>query len=160
MIIILMAKFFNRYDVAKMLAMGVALFLTASCIDDDYDLSNIDTRVGVGSDTLSLPGNNNTQDITLDDVFDLSYTHFVAVDEDGYYYLRADDNTTHSMKTSIAKIRATDNATHTSEFTFTREDLSLGPDLPWSFPRSWSPSRRTMSILSPRPPVPPSWAWG
>ncbi len=121
-----MAKFFNRYDVAKMVAMGAALLLTASCIDDDYDLSNIDTRVGAGSDTLSLPGNNNTQDITLDDVFDLSYTHFVAVDEDGYYYLRADDNATHSMKTSIAKIKATDNTTHTSEFTFTREDLSFG----------------------------------
>ena len=121
-----MAKFFNRYDVAKMVAMGAALLLTASCIDDDYDLSNIDTRVGAGSDTLSLPGNNNTQDITLDDVFDLSYTHFVAVDDDGYYYVRADDNNTHTMRTLISKIRTTDNVVHTSEFTFTREDLSFG----------------------------------
>ena len=121
-----MAKFFNRYEVAKMVAMGVALFLTASCIDDDYDISNIDATVGVGSDTLQLPGNNNTQDITLDDVFDLSYTHFVAVDEDGYYYVRADDNYTHTMRTLISKIRATDNTVHTSEFTFTREDLSFG----------------------------------
>lgn len=40
--------------IACMLALG---FLTvgAGCTDSDYDLSNVDTTIGVGSDGLELP---------------------------------------------------------------------------------------------------------
>lgn len=103
-----------------------ALFLLGSCVDSDYDLSNIDATVGINSDTLSLPSDNNTQDITLNDVFDLSFTEFVDIDENGFYYVKAESLTPYGVNSAIAKIFSTDYDYHTSEFTFTREDLSFG----------------------------------
>ena len=71
-----------------------SVMMLAGCIDKDYDLSNIDTTVGVGGDKLRLPTDNTTDDVCLDDVLDLGENNFLKVAEDGNYYIAvADDNT-------------------------------------------------------------------
>ena len=77
--------------IACMLALG---FLVAGtgCADSDYDLSNVDTTIGVGSDGLVLPVSD-TEDIQLDDVLDLNNSDLVSIAANGDYYFhkRGDD---------------------------------------------------------------------
>ncbi len=114
----------KHYAVAAILAL-LMLCCNISCIDNDYDLSDIDDTIGIGSDTLTLPDNNNTQGIMLEDVFDISYTNFVKIDDDGNYYVTVDDKSATTLNTSLSKIKAVDDAVHESQFSFTAEDLSF-----------------------------------
>lgn len=116
----------SGFCMKAVLCMAVTALALSSCRDTDYDLDNIDATVGVGSQTLSLPGNNNTQDITLDDVFDLTYTKFVHIDDDGYYYVAVDDHATHDTSVLLARIIAEDDTKYESSFTFNRNDLEFG----------------------------------
>ena len=51
---------------------ALSMTMLAGCIDSDYDLGDIDKTIGVGGENLRLPGDNNTQDLCLNDVLDLS----------------------------------------------------------------------------------------
>ena len=62
---------------------GMAL---AACTDENYDLSKINSVIGVGNDQgLALPGNNSTKDITLDDLLDLDDGDCITTDSNGDY---------------------------------------------------------------------------
>ena len=62
------------------------------CVDNDYKLSEIDKTIGLGGD-ITLPSDNSTQDICLNDVLDLASNNFLAISEDGNYNIDvADDN--------------------------------------------------------------------
>ena len=41
------------------------------CVDKDYDLGEVDMTIGTGGN-LSLPSNNSTENVCLDDVLDLA----------------------------------------------------------------------------------------
>ena len=57
-----------------------------SCMDDNYDLGDIDGTVAFGSDEgITLPGNNSTKEITLDDLLDIDESESVTTDADGNY---------------------------------------------------------------------------
>lgn len=67
------------------LMMTGGLFMT-SCMDDNYDLSDIDGTVAVGSDEgITLPSNNSTTNITLSDLLDIDESESVTTDVDGNY---------------------------------------------------------------------------
>ena len=82
---------------------------TAACKDNDYDLTHIDSTVGVGSDVLEIP-TSSTKYITLDDVLELKGNDLVKTDPaTGYYYMdKADD------RTAPIYITATEGAAGTS----------------------------------------------
>jgi len=54
-------------------------------MDDNYDLSNLDKTVALGSNTLELPSGSNLTDILLEDLLDLEDSESVVIDENGYY---------------------------------------------------------------------------
>ena len=61
--------------------------LMVSCTDGDFDLSHIDTTIGVGSEALQLPISNTNQ-ITLDNILDIDGSDIIFKDEaTGYYSL-------------------------------------------------------------------------
>lgn len=68
-------------------------FVLSGCRDTDYDLSNIDGLLGFGGDSITLPGNNSTDSIKLDDVLKLDNSDFVKIMSDGTYaFTKADAN--------------------------------------------------------------------
>lgn len=77
---------------AKWCVAGVMALAFVACVDNDYDLDNVDLTVGLGDD-IQLPSDNSTADIKLDDVLDLGVNNFLSVSEDGMYNIDAiDDN--------------------------------------------------------------------
>ena len=74
---------------AKCLLLCGCMFLSA-CVDDSYDLSDVDLTMGFGADNLSLPGNNSTKEIQLDQVLKLDGNEYVRIAENGDYYLTAE----------------------------------------------------------------------
>lgn len=88
----------------------LALFLTSlcgvlvlgSCRDNDFDLSDVDLTVGLGgSDTLTLPGNNSTRAIQMDEVLKLNNSSFVHIAANGDYELSMSDETVHRESVSV-----------------------------------------------------------
>lgn len=76
-------------------------FLLTGCTDSNFDLSNIDGTVGIGGDSLSLPGNNSTTSLILKDILELKDSDFIKVDKDGYYMF---DKTADDVNTSNASV--------------------------------------------------------
>ncbi len=64
----------------------------AGCIDKDYDLGEIDKTIGVGGEYVSLPGDNSTEAVMLDEVLDLGDANFLVISEDGNYNIDVTDD--------------------------------------------------------------------
>lgn len=88
----------------------LALFLTSlcgvlvlgSCRDNDFDLSDVDMTVGLGGgDTLTLPGNNSTRAIQMDEVLKLNNSSFVHIAANGDYELSMADGNVHRESVSV-----------------------------------------------------------
>lgn len=83
----------------------VLLMLSAGvlqgCKDNDFSFDNIDATVGLGTDTIALPGGNTTKDIPLDDVVHLNSSNFVYIDNNGDYQIRITDNSVSSSSVTI-----------------------------------------------------------
>ena len=75
-----------------MMAGGLAM---AGCMDDNYDLSDIDGTIAVGSDEgITLPGNNSTTDITLSDLLDIDDSDCITTEDgtgDYVFFKKGDD---------------------------------------------------------------------
>lgn len=70
-------------------AIAVAAAMS-SCIDSNYDVSNIDATIGLGGDTLLLPTGNSTENIYLDEFIDIDSCNFIHIDsKTGDYILSA-----------------------------------------------------------------------
>lgn len=67
-------------------------------------MSSVDMTIGLGGDTLSLPGNNSTDEIKLEDILDLGNSDFVTIADNGDYYLSKSDDSYNSSGTSIDNI--------------------------------------------------------
>ncbi len=82
----------NQVTSAVCLFMVSAMTSSLSgCIEKDYDLGDVDTTIGLGAG-MTLPSNNSTQDICLDDVLDLGDNNFLAVGTDGEYNIDVMDD--------------------------------------------------------------------
>lgn len=60
------------------------LTLGTGCTDNDFDLSKIDTTIGIGGDGLTLP-TNSTESIMLDDFLELNNSDLVSIASNGDY---------------------------------------------------------------------------
>lgn len=67
-----------------LLCLGL-LFTGTGCSDSDFDLSNLDTTIGIGGDALVLP-TSDTEEIQLDDVLELNNSDVVSIKANGDYY--------------------------------------------------------------------------
>lgn len=73
--------------ILPLIALAGGLVLTG-CTDSNYDLGNLDKTIAIGSeDGFSLPGNNSTSALVLDDVLDLENNDLIKVASDGGYYI-------------------------------------------------------------------------
>lgn len=66
-----------------------AVALGSGCADKDYDLSDVDLTVGVGSDSLVLPVSS-TENIMLDDILDLENSDIIDILPNGDYVISKD----------------------------------------------------------------------
>ncbi len=119
---------------AKLLIKG--LFLTgcmafASCIDSNFDLSDVDATVGVGTESLTLPGNNSTTEILLDDVLDLDNSDFITTTESGDYVLRKNGGDVSPTTVSVNSVDVEQSGTQNFDLQFTLPaDIPALPNLP------------------------------
>src|SRR5574344_107535 len=67
-------------------------FSLMGCTDNNYDSSSIDTTVKLGGDTISLPSNNSTDSIKLDDILKLNNSDCVTTLANGDYVFSKSDN--------------------------------------------------------------------
>lgn len=77
---------YNSKLVVGLLALG-SLTLQTSCSDKDFDMSNIDTTIGIGSDDgVTLP-TCDTEEIQLDNILDLDNSDIIKINENGDYVI-------------------------------------------------------------------------
>ena len=92
-----------RPIIPPLAALSLALCgpLLAGCQDSDYSFDNIDATVGLGSDSIVLPGDNSTKDIALDDVVSLNNSNFVHIAGNGDYEVLVEGNGSYSSTLSV-----------------------------------------------------------
>lgn len=79
-------KQFKQVSVMIATLMGAA-FLSASCVDNDYDLTeDIDLTIQVGGSDFAIPGGE-TEAIKLSKLLEVEEGDLVKIDDDGNYYL-------------------------------------------------------------------------
>ena len=81
-----MKKLFRNYRLPVLTALSSSLLLLG-CTNADYDFDKVDYTLGFGGDELSLPGNNSTKDILLDDLLDISTSDLITTEANGDYKL-------------------------------------------------------------------------
>lgn len=92
-----------------MLLSTVGLLTFTACTDDKYDLNDLDTTIGVGSDEgLTLP-TSSTRQIFLDDLLELNNSESVVIRENGDYVFEQKGDDVESVQVMIDKISILDN---------------------------------------------------
>lgn len=87
-----------------MLLSAVGLMAFTACADDNYDLSDIDTTIGVGSDDgLTLP-TSSTKEIYLDDLLELNNSDIVVIKENGDYVFQQKGDSIDPVHPMIDKV--------------------------------------------------------
>ena len=89
-------------NLCSALALLLSTGILQSCKDNDFSFDNIDATMGLGSEQLELPGNNDTKEIALDDVVNLNNSDFVYIDDNGDYQIKMDGNSQEKATVSIA----------------------------------------------------------
>ena len=88
-------------NLCSALALLLSTGILQSCKDNDFSFDNIDATMGLGSEQLELPGNNDTKEIALDDVVNLNNSDFVYIDDNGDYQIKMDGNSQEKATVSI-----------------------------------------------------------
>lgn len=90
-------------NLCSALALLLSTGILQSCKDNDFSFDNIDATMGLGSEQLELPGNNDTKEIALDDVVNLNNSDFVYIDGNGDYQIqiKMDGNSQEKATVSI-----------------------------------------------------------
>lgn len=75
------------------LACWLASMALAACTDSNYDLSSINSILGFGNEQgLSLPGNNSTKNITMDELLDIDPDGCIKTMDNGTYIFQQQGN--------------------------------------------------------------------
>ena len=117
------------------LAGCLVIVALAACKDNNYDLSEINSVIGVGSDQgLALPGDNSTKDITLDDLLDLDDGDCITTEENGDYVFRqqGDDATPTTVKIDHITLMASDDNVQIHEMEVPFEAITKASSRPKS----------------------------
>lgn len=95
-----------------------------SCTDDHYDLNEVDSTIGVGSDGLRLP-TSSTDEIQLLDVLELNESDVVKIQENGDYMFEQDGGDVTPARPKIDIIQISKQST-TSEALVIPKNLITG----------------------------------
>lgn len=82
------------------------LTLGTGCTDNDFDLSKIDTTIGIGSDGLTLP-TNSTENIMLDDFLELNNSDLVSIAANGDYMFHKEGDDCTPARPNIDRVVVT-----------------------------------------------------
>lgn len=82
------------------------LTLGTGCTDNDFDLSKIDTTIGIGGDGLTLP-TNSTENIMLDDFLELNNSDLVSIAANGDYMFHKEGDDCTPAHPNIDKVVVT-----------------------------------------------------
>lgn len=82
------------------------LTLGTGCTDNDFDLSKIDTTIGIGGDGLTLP-TNSTENIMLDDFLELNNSDLVSIASNGDYMFHKEGDDCTPAHPNIDKVVVT-----------------------------------------------------
>ncbi len=82
------------------------LTLGTGCTDNDFDLSKIDTTIGIGGDGLTLP-TNSTENIMLDDFLELNNSDLVSIADNGDYMFHKEGDDCTPAHPNIDKVIVT-----------------------------------------------------
>lgn len=96
-----------------------------SCTDDHYDLNEVDSTIGVGSDGLRLP-TSSTDEIQLSDVLELNESDVVKIQENGDYMFEQDGGDVTPARPMIDIIQISKQSTPTSEALVIPKNLITG----------------------------------
>ncbi len=91
----------NPYRICAAMALGGVVAFT-SCIDDKYDLSDIDTTVQVNVNNLTLPLN--LDEITLSNIFDLDDNSCIKVVDGKYVVIKTGNISSGNIKVAAVDI--------------------------------------------------------
>ena len=84
--------------------LGIGLLLSGyGCTDSNYDLSNIDTTVGIGGDSLAIPVSS-TEDIKLDDILELDNSDLISTEANGDYVFKKEGDAVTPARPQIDEI--------------------------------------------------------
>ena len=95
-----------------------------SCTDDHYDLNEVDSTIGVGSDGLRLP-TSSTDEIQLSDVLELNESDVVKIQDNGDYMFEQDGGDVTPARPKIDIIQISKQST-TSEALVIPKNLITG----------------------------------
>ncbi len=98
--------------------------LFVSCTDSHYDLDQVDATVGVGGDDFSLLKNNTTEEIPLEDIFNIEESRFVHIGENGNYVLTGTNTVPFNMSMSMNPITISSAATREKVVSIDLKDFS------------------------------------
>ena len=119
-----MKKLLKSYRLPVLTAISGSLLLLG-CTNADYDFDKVDYTLGFGGDEITLPGNNSTKEILLDDLLDISSSDLITTEANGDYKLfKEPDNPIDPVEVNVDRI--TISADKSQELSF---DISL-PNIP------------------------------
>lgn len=99
-----MKKLFKNHKLPVLTALGGCVLLLG-CINSDYDLDKVDYTLGFGGDEITLPGNNSTKEILLDDLLDISSSDLITTEANGDYKLfKKPDNPIAPVEVNVNRI--------------------------------------------------------
>lgn len=134
-----MKKDINKSKVLACLVSLGFITLGSGCSDSDFDLSKIDTTIGIGSDGLELP-TSDTEDIILDDILDLNNSDFVTIAENGDYIFTKDGGECTPARPYVEKIYVNEKSIN--------DNFRVDIDIPASALRSAKGAKRRVKPIS------------
>lgn len=91
--------------------LGIGLMLTGySCTDSNFDLSDIDTTIGIGGDSLAIPVSS-TEDIKLDDILELDNSDLISTEANGDYVFKKEGEAVTPARPQVDKVIITNQRT-------------------------------------------------
>lgn len=115
----------EKFPFKRLLGMGVlcagSALLFSACMDDSYDLDNVDLTMGLGSDGLSVKMGN-TEKIYLEDI--LSVDESVKLDNANLYYLVEDGSTDFFMRVNNVNVRIDGTTVGTHQHVLSLDDAA------------------------------------
>ena len=89
----------------SILTVSCGSLLLLGCTNADYDFDKVDYTLGFGGDEITLPGNNSTKEILLDDLLDISNSDLITTEENGDYKLfKEPDNPIDPVQVNVDRI--------------------------------------------------------
>ena len=119
-----MRKVFQKKGMFPVL-LATGLLTLAGCMNDDYDLGDVDMTVGIGGGVITIPVSS-TDSITLSDVLDLTEGGDVKIMSNGDYVFQMAGKNVSAAHPKVDKVKLESHYEKTADFHFTLSSTSKG----------------------------------